>query len=83
MRGQTTQLCRDIRRRHAAIPQLGPLEGQQTAAGGQLAAVHHVDLSPLRQLLRRQHRVLAGAGQLRADVDMYDVIALRQNGGEK
>ena len=48
-----------------------------------MAAVHHVDLSLARQLLCRQYRVLAGAGQFRADVDVDDVIALRQKRGEK
>ena len=46
-------------------PEKAPIKKrQQPAAGGELAAVHHMDLPLLRQLLRRQHRVLAGAGQL-------------------
>ena len=80
---QTAQLPGDIRRRHALIPELGALQCQQAAAGGELAAVHHMNLAQLRQLLRRQQGVLAGAGQLRADVDVDDVVPLLQNGGEE
>ena len=37
----------------------------------------------LRQLLRRQNGVLTGAGQFGADVDVDDVVPLRQQRGEE
>ena len=58
---------------HALVPALGALDSQQAHAGGEHAAVHHIDALQLR---RGQAGGVEGVGKLRADVQVDDLIAL-------
>ena len=63
----------DLAGAHAPVPALGPLDGKQAHARGEHAAVHRID--PL-QLLRGQAGRIERIGQLRADIQVHDLIAL-------
>ena len=76
---QPAQLPRDVFGSHALIPELGALQRQQAAAGGELAAVHHMDALLCPQLGHGHQRILAGAGEVGADVDVDYVKALGKN----
>ena len=71
--GQRAQVLRDFGGAHAAVTALRPLDAKQAHAGREHAAVHDVDTLQLR---RRDTGVVAGGGQLRADVEMDDLKAL-------
>ena len=70
---QALQMLGDLLCAHALVPALGALNGQQAHAGGEHAAVHHIDALQLR---RGQAGGVEGVGQLRADVQVDDLIAL-------
>ena len=82
-RGQTPQLLRDLRSGQALVPELSTLEGQESPAGGELAAIYHMDAVGCLHFRGGQEGVLTGAGEVGADVDMDDVIALVQDGGKE
>ena len=57
----------DLPGRNPGLGQLRGPEHHQAVAGGEIAAVHHIDVV---ELLSGQHRVLIAGGKLCADVDV-------------
>ena len=78
--GEAPQVFGDGGGVHPAVPTLRALDGQQAHAGGELAAVHHID--PV-QFLRRQPGGVVGGGQLAADGQMHHLAARRAHGPEE
>ena len=70
----------DLPGAHAPFAALRSLDGQQAHAGGEHAAVHHIDALQLRG---RQPGGVEGVGQLRADVQVHDLKALGRQRAEE